>query len=329
LAAGIGVDPSFLSKVLNGKKPWPAGQLARATEWATAYAPNAEPRPLLPLDEFQAGNATMLEMALAYRDLGWSVVPQQTKTKQTLVKWKPFQERLPTKQEIQEWFHRWRKAGLAVVLGPISDLFVVDVDGPEAHAALIAHLGAVPLAPKVLSGSGKPDRYHLFFRDPGVPTKAKQTPWHPTLEFRGNRGIVVLPPSLHQSGNRYRWAPGLSPNDLALPAVPPLILKTLRDLATPKTPPQQTLRQPTSDDGNSLPGSRSTRAFLRGDYADGPNWNSRLFEAACDLKGCGMNPEEAEDLLLRGARPWNEQEKAVASATIQSAFSQERVPGRY
>ena len=39
-------------------------------------------------------------------------------------------------------------------------------DGPEGHAALLKKLGGEPSAPKSLSGSGKPDRYHLFFRHP-------------------------------------------------------------------------------------------------------------------------------------------------------------------
>jgi hypothetical protein len=55
-------------------------------------------------------------------------------------------------------------------------MFASDVDGTEAHQELIHRLGGEPLAPKSLSGSRQPDRYHLFFRHPAVATKAKATP---------------------------------------------------------------------------------------------------------------------------------------------------------
>src|SRR6516165_8277235 len=132
---------------------------------------------------------------------------------------------------MQSWFRSWPDAGLAVVLGPVSDLFVLDVDGPEAHAALLKQLGAEPHVPKAISGSQKPHRYHLFFRCPGIATKAKATPWHPQLEFRGKGGIVVIPPSFHKSGHRYAWAEGRSPADLPLPEVPSPILAALQPKA--------------------------------------------------------------------------------------------------
>ena len=93
-------------------------------------------------------------VAQNYTRLGFSVVPQLPGAKHPCVKWKPFQERRPTEEELSEWFRRWPNAGLAVVLGPVSNLFAIDVDGPEAHEALTARLGREPWAPKVLSGSG-------------------------------------------------------------------------------------------------------------------------------------------------------------------------------
>jgi hypothetical protein len=150
----------------------------------------SEPLPIVPI-------------ALSYLALGFSIVPQLPGGKHPCIRWKPYQSRHPTPQELRTWFSRWPQAGIAAILGPISGLFGIDVDGPEAHTVLMDHLGCEPMAPKVLSGSGKPDRFHLFFRHPeGVATLAKWTPWHPKLELRGNRGIIILPPSLHASGRR-------------------------------------------------------------------------------------------------------------------------------
>ena len=74
--------------------------------------------------------------------------------------------------------------------------------------------------------------------------------------------------------------------------------------------------------------SHSTRAFLAGTYADGPDWNGRLFRAACDLAGRGMPQEDAEPLLLAGAQPWDETNAETARRTIESAFGEPREPSR-
>jgi hypothetical protein len=201
----------------------------------------------------------------------------------------------------------------------------VDVDGPEADAALAERLGGEPRAPKALSGSGKPHRYHLFFKHPELPTKAKMTPWDPHLEFRGRGGIVVLPPSLHKSGNRYAWAPGRSPDDLDLPELPPAILQALQPLPATRRRGPAARAVPTPA---GLDASPRTGAFLSGQYADGPRWNDRLFDAACDLSGRGLPLEAAEPLLLAGAQPWNAGEAELARKTITSAYAQPREPAR-
>jgi hypothetical protein len=243
------------------------------------------------------------------------------------VRWKPFQERLPTREELTGWFGQWPQAGLALVLGPVSNAFVLDVDGPDAHAVLMERLeGVEPRAPKALSGSGKPCRYHLFFRDPELPTRAKQTPWHPQLEFRGRGGIVIIPPSLHKSGKRYAWAPGRSPNDLALPDVPSPIRDALAAAASRRRPtPRPCATTPVS----GVNASPSTLSFLSGRYKNGPFWNDRLFNAACDLHGRGLPLAEAEPLLLTGAAPWNQDEEELARRTIQSAYEEPRVPALF
>jgi hypothetical protein len=299
--------------------------LAKAEAWlagqTAATPPSAAPWPRLPIPGLEG--ASLLDVALAYRQQGWSVVPQLPGQKKPAVKWKPFQTNLPTEADLRRWFRQWPNAGLAVVLGLVSGILVVDVDGPEAHAVLVERLGGEPVAPKAFSGSRQPSRYHLFFRCPSVPTRAKQTPWHPKLEFRGEGGIVVIPPSLHRSGHRYEWAPGQSPADLPFPEVPAEVVAALQ--SRPQRQPTPTVQIDGTANVDACP---STRRFLAGAYASGPRWNERLFRAACDLMGRDVPLEVAEPLLLTGAQPWDAAEETKARATIQSAYGQVRAPGR-
>lgn len=271
---------------------------------------------------------TSLEAAMFYHHLGVCVIPQIPGEKRPAIRWKAYQTTRPTEAELYDWFTRqFPGAGLAAVLGSISGVLVVDVDGPDAHKALVDRVGEVPRAPTVISGSHKPYRYHLFFSHPEFLTKAKATPWHPKLEFRGSAGLVVLPPSRHPSGACYEWAAGLSPSELSPPQLPAAIRDALQSHASQKRPQRTTNVRPEFVAVTPIPGlSRNTCDFLGGLYAAGPRWNDRLFAAACDLKGNGVPLEEAVPMLLAGAQPFNLTEEENARRTIESAYAERRLP---
>ncbi|HEY0982393.1 TOTE conflict system archaeo-eukaryotic primase domain-containing protein [Schlesneria sp.] len=70
--------------------------------------------------------------------------------------------------------------------------------------------------------------------------------------------------------------------------------------------------------------SSKTRRFLLGHFQHESQWNNRLFAAACDMAGNGFSFDEALPQLLRGAGPYDNCERALATKTIESAFSQVR-----
>ncbi|HAA50433.1 MAG TPA: hypothetical protein DCE43_11990 [Planctomycetaceae bacterium] len=275
-----------------------------------------------------------LAAALSYRSLDWSVFPIRYGEKRPRVRWKGLQECLPDRNQVGDWFGCWPEDGIAVALGPLSGLLAIDVDGQEAHAELCNRLGTLPVTPAVKSGNPDPHRYHLFFKHPAnLETRAKATPWHDQLEFRGHGGYIVLPPSVHKSGQRYAWLPGRSLEDVPLATLPDAIDEALKQEAHRRRPLAAACRLRVSRGVGFrirlLHGiSNDTRTFLSGRYADGPLWNQKLFRAACDLAGCGYDSNHATELLLAGARPWNSEEEQRALATIQSAFSQPRQPAR-
>jgi hypothetical protein len=270
---------------------------------------------------------SILEAALDYYERGFSLVPQVAGDKKPCIPWKPYQDRRPTRYEIESWFSdEFPDAGIALILGPTSGLLVVDVDGQEAHAAYLERLGTLPEAPMVFSGSNKFCSYHQYFKYPDLPTNAKATPWNPNLEFRGYGGTIVAPPSLHPSGNRYRWAPGRSLDDLPLPEVPEPILKELRARNGPRASTIEVIARNERFARARL--CRRTREFLSGQYAFEPGWNDRLYRAAADMAGCGFSLSEAMPRLLEGARPRGSADRAAARSTIKSAFARKRTPAR-
>lgn len=273
-----------------------------------------------------------LSIAAAYASVGISVVPQLPEAKRPCVSWKDYQKRRPTAVELIEWFTKWPEAGIAFVLGPVSDLLVVDVDGEEAHRALLKLLGRIPKTPTVRSGSGKPNRYHLLFAHPDQKTNAKATPVHPKLEFKGGGAIVVAPPSRHKSGNNYKWVAGRSIFEIDRIPPPKPILDALakhftKGRSTRGRRTGQHRQQPVKtrlERRSLLELSDFSLKFLGGDYAHKSNWNNNLFRSACEMKARGFDEAAAMPLLLKGASPWTDEDEASAIATIRSAFSQSR-----
>lgn len=276
----------------------------------------------------------MFEFAKFYRRMGWSIIPQQRGAKKPLVKWKEFQSRLPTEDEISEWWLRWPDAGVCLILGSISGVVAVDSDSEIAHHVFVSRMGGIPPTLTVRSGSRKPGKFHYYFRSPEFPTAATFTPWHRQLEFRGTGGYIVVPPSLHASGLRYEWIDDTA----AIMEMPPILLDGWRaNRRFVRSIPQE--RSPVDRDYGSsattlrevllTPGlARSTTYWLQGVYANQEQWNSRLFSAACDMAGLGIPVELALPLLLSGARPNTNDDERIARSTITSAFSKERTPLR-
>lgn len=97
---------------------------------------------------------------------------------------------------ITAWWSTWPNANIGGLTGAAFD--VCDVDGPEGVAAVAPLLGAGQgRGPLVRTGSGG---WHLLFKPTGLGNRVR---FLPGTDWRGKGGYVVLPPSLHVSGDRY------------------------------------------------------------------------------------------------------------------------------
>jgi hypothetical protein len=66
--------------------------------------------------------------ALFYLSHGWSVVPVLSRSKQPLVRWQQYLNRLASYVEVHAWFRRWPDAGVGIITGKLSGLAILDVD---------------------------------------------------------------------------------------------------------------------------------------------------------------------------------------------------------
>jgi hypothetical protein len=123
---------------------------------------------------------------------------------------------------IRHWWQQWQHANLGVATGAASGLLVLDIDLPEGPATLArlqTEHGRLPATCEQRTGSGG---RQLLFAHPGQPV-VNRTGVQPGIDVRGDGGYIVVPPSTHASGARYRWT-GRVP-----PAPPPGWLLELLD----------------------------------------------------------------------------------------------------
>jgi hypothetical protein len=118
-------------------------------------------------------------------------------------------------QQLRSWWERWPEANLGLRTGIVMD--VADVDSAEGRAGL-RHLlgGELPAGPTVRTGAG----WHFWFRPLGYGNRVRLLPG---VDWRGEGGYVLAPPSRHVTGRAYTWLRRPGP---ALPEAP----AALRDL---------------------------------------------------------------------------------------------------
>lgn len=157
---------------------------------------------------------TLLEAALAYEKLGWSVIPlQPTKKvlpgeeeigKKPIVKWEAYQKRRATPKEISAWWQKWPKANIGLVTGKVSGVIAIDIDSPRGQEAYTSEFGEIHNT--IRQKTGKPGGMHLLFRPMPKFEYRNFAKKIDDVDFRGDGGYIVIAPSVHVSGDKlYTW----------------------------------------------------------------------------------------------------------------------------
>lgn len=158
----------------------------------------------------------LLPDALEYLERGFSIFPvcsprmgkhshgQNRCTspgKTPLVAWAPYQERQANEGEVRSWWGRWPMANIGLVTGAVSGVVVLDCDSGDARSIAMGK-GGLDTTPAVWTGKPGGIHYHLEHPIDEVRNFARRLPG---LDFRGDGGYALLPPSMHASGKEYRW----------------------------------------------------------------------------------------------------------------------------
>lgn len=150
-------------------------------------------------------------MKIAEQWLIWgaAVIPIADHDKKPIIDWKPYQQQLPSAEEVQRWFDTHAPRNIAIVTGH-NGLTVIDFDdqaiydnwlryGDKNYQAKLVQ----KFTYQVATSRGR----HVYVRLPEATKsraliKSDKTRWGIDIKSRG--GFVLCPPSIHPSGAVYR-----------------------------------------------------------------------------------------------------------------------------
>lgn len=166
----------------------------------------------------------MLNAALKYYDLGYSVIPFREMEKRPAIDWREYQEKRAEKAEIRSWWTKWPKANVGIVTGKISGICVIDIDTPEGKEIIDSIL---PDSITPVSADTPRGGQHLWFAMPDFDFRNFQGKQGiPGVDVRAEGGVIACPPSVRQEGS-YTFT--RKPDGSPLPLVPASFLTLLKE----------------------------------------------------------------------------------------------------
>jgi hypothetical protein len=218
------------------------------------------------------------DAALDYAARGWPVFPVKPRGKEPLTE-HGFLDATADLEQVEAWWRRWPNANIGAACGHAFD--VLDQDGEQGARSLLDLLeagGAPRRGPRgwVRVATGGDGRHYYF--QPGGPVRWRG--FRPGLDWCGLRGYVILPPSIHTSGGRYRWIKDTNVTNKVPDGFPPApawlhraATRPVREVRPPRDP---------GGDPEGQPGADFNRRMSWGELleADGARLERRQGEVA-------------------------------------------------
>lgn len=159
----------------------------------------------------------VLECANEYIRLGWKVLPLYTIVNGRCSCGKPncsspgkhpitpngVKDASSDPDIIKRWFDNGISFNIGVATGTASGLVVLDIDPRHGGDESIKQFD-IPKTLEVITGSG--GRHYYFTIPEGIEIRNSAGKIAAGIDVRGEGGYVVAPPSVHASGNEYKWA---------------------------------------------------------------------------------------------------------------------------
>lgn len=135
------------------------------------------------------------------------------------------------RRTLNGWAKRWPGCNWAIPTGARSGIVAPDIDprnnGDETIHELLRTHGPLPPTPTVATGGGGTQPW---FRHPGVHVTTRSHALGAGVDMRGDDGVAIAPGSLHKSGKRYEWLPGLSLSDVPIAPLPTWMLTLMEQI---------------------------------------------------------------------------------------------------
>lgn len=150
-------------------------------------------------------NSELYESALGFAARGIPVFPCQPRGKEPVTS-NGCKAATTNTATINRWWTAAPEMNVAIAVGEVAGVFVVDIDGEDGEASLgelEAAKGELPPTVEVITGRGR----HLYFRN-GEHEMPRNSAGliGANIDTRGSGGYVLAPPSIHPSGRRYEWS---------------------------------------------------------------------------------------------------------------------------
>lgn len=150
----------------------------------------------------------MVETALHYKnDLGLNVLPIKAiwsgkkYDKKPLIPWTELQSRKVTDADIKNWWSTYPDAGIAAVVGSISNgVVVIDCDSQQSVDEMEQLLSDSLVVPCAKSISGK---RHYYFKSEKPIQKCVR--FYGDMDLQAENSLITLPPTTGKNGDCYEW----------------------------------------------------------------------------------------------------------------------------
>lgn len=172
--------------------------------------------------------------------------------------------------------------------------FALDVDDENGYLELVSRYGHLPETVESLSGSG--GRHILFNQPAGRILGNEEGDLPHGINVRGNRGYIIVAPSMHKSGRRYDWEVSSHPRDIEVADAPDWLIKLIGK-PTGKQEIAEIERASSAPDIDKLDIHSSMKATIKAAPIDGEDRSSTDQKVIVALLSAGCTPAEIKAIF--------------------------------